>query len=272
MRPLVTIVTPSYNQGQFLERTILSVLQQDYPNIEYIVMDGGSKDNSAEIIRKYADKLHYWTSEKDKGQSDAINKGWKMANGVYCSYLNSDDELSPGAVSAIVKGFEEHPEVGVVYGDYTFIDEDNKVIAEGKGHQVDFKQLLVHGQMPAIAQPSSFYRTDLVRKINYIDDGLHLSMDFDLLVRLAREAPMIYIPRLISLFRLHGSAKSTTLAKRHWHESLKVRMKYNKLYSWKAILMYIRFRVFNLLPVSWQNVFRKNRNSMNDKLILGDKQ
>jgi glycosyltransferase involved in cell wall biosynthesis len=108
VKPLVTIVTPSFNQGQFLERTILSVLQQDYPNIEYIVMDGGSKDNSVEIIRKYEGRLKYWTSEKDKGQSDAINKGWRMGTGVYCSYLNSDDELAPGAVTAVVKVFEEN--------------------------------------------------------------------------------------------------------------------------------------------------------------------
>jgi hypothetical protein len=96
-------------------------------------------------------------------------------------------------------------------------------------------------------------------------------MDYDLLLRLAKAAPMVYIPRVLSLFRLHGNAKSTTLAKRHWHESLKVRMKYNKLYSWKAILMYIRFRVFNLLPVSLQNIVRKGRGSVNDKLILGNK-
>ncbi|HZY83001.1 MAG TPA: glycosyltransferase family 2 protein [Cyclobacteriaceae bacterium] len=271
MRPLVTIVTPSYNQGQFLERTILSVLQQDYPNIEYIVMDGGSKDNSAEIIKKYANKLAHWTSEKDKGQSDAINKGWKMGTGVYCCYLNSDDELVPGAVSAIVKVFEENPDVGVVYGDYTFVDENNKVIEEGKGNQTSFKNLLVHGQMPSIAQPSSFYRMDLVRKVNYIDESLHLSMDYDLLLKLSKASKIVYIPRVISLFRLHGNAKSTTLAKRHWHESLRVRRKYNILYSWKAILMYVRFRVFNLLPDSWQNSIRRGRNSVNDKLILGNK-
>lgn len=272
MKPLVSIVTPSYNQAQFLERTILSVLTQDYPNIEYIVMDGGSKDSSAEIIRKYSDKLRYWVSEKDNGQSDAINKGWKMATGVYCCYLNSDDELTPGAVSAVVEAFEKNPAAGIIYGDYTFVDENNKIIQEGKGHQTSFKKLLVHGQMPAIAQPSSFYRMDLVRKVGYIDSSLHLSMDYDLLLRLSKISRIIYIPRVISLFRLHGNAKSTTLAKRHWHESLRVRMKHNAVYSWKAILMYIRFRVFNLLPVSWQNVFRRNRNSMNDKLILGDKE
>jgi hypothetical protein len=160
----------------------------------------------------------------------------------------------------------------VVYGDYTFVDEANVVIEEAKGRQTSFKELLVHGQMPSIAQPSSFYRMDLVKKLNYIDESLHLSMDYDLLLRLSNASQIVYLPVVLSLFRLHGNAKSTTLAKRHWHESLKVRMKYNKLYSWKAVLMYVRFRVFNLLPVSWQNLVRKNRNSVNDKLILGNKE
>jgi len=272
VKPLVTIVTPSYNQGQFLERTILSVLSQDYPNIEYIVMDGGSKDNSAEIIRKYSDRLHYWVSERDKGQSDAINKGWKMGTGVYCCYLNSDDELAPGVISDVVKVFQENPNTGIVYGDCTFVDADNNVIGEGKGHQTTFKRLLVHGQMPAIAQPSSFYRMDLVRKVNYIDESLHLAMDYDLLLKLSRISAIVYIPKVLSLFRLHGNAKSTTLAKRHWHEALRVRRKYNILYSWKALMMYLRFRVFNLLPDSLQDAIRRGRNSVNDKLILGTKE
>jgi hypothetical protein len=195
-----------------------------------------------------------------------------MGNGVYCCYLNSDDELVPGALSAVVKVFEENPDAGIVYGDYTFVDAGNNVIAEGKGHQTSFKKLLIHGQMPAIAQPSSFYRMDLVRKVNYIDETLHLAMDYDLLLKLSKISAIVYVPRIFSLFRLHGSAKSTTLAKRHWHESLRVRRKYNILYSWKAVMMYLRFRVFNFLPDSVQNVIRRGRNSVNDKLILGTKE
>lgn len=272
MKPLVSIVTPSYNQGKFLERTIVSVLSQDYPNIEYIVMDGGSNDNSVEIIKKYSNKIKFWVSEKDKGQSDAINKGWKMATGQYCSYLNSDDELAPGAVTAIMDAFLKDPSAGTVYGDYTFIDGDNGVLEKGKGHQTDFKRLLVNGQMPAIAQPSSFYRMDLIRKVNYIDESLHLSMDYDLLLKLAKNAPMVYIPATISLFRLHGNAKSSTLAKKHWKETLKVIMRYSTVHSWKAWMLYTRFRIFSLLPTPVQNVFRRGRNSVNDKLILGNKE
>ena len=115
--PLVSIVTPSYNQAQFLERTILSVISQDYPCIEYIVMDGGSTDGSVNILEKYSQKITFWVSEKDKGQSDAINKGWRMAKGEYCCYLNSDDMLAPSAISKIVSTFEKNPNAGVVYGD-----------------------------------------------------------------------------------------------------------------------------------------------------------
>lgn len=266
--PLVTIVTPSFNQGSFLERTILSVLSQDYPNIEYIVMDGGSTDESISILEKYSDRLTYWESKKDRGQSDAINKGWRMAKGVYCSYLNSDDELAPGAVTKIVEIFLGNAQVGMVYGDYTFIDQNNSIIETGRGNQTSFKELLIHGQMPSIAQPSSFYLTSLVRQIGYIDERLHLAMDYDLLLKLAKASNIVYLPQLISLFRLHGNAKSSTLAKRHWHESIHVRMKYSKVYSLKAVLQYIRFRIFIALPDFVQHFIRKRRDSVNDKLLL----
>jgi len=269
--PLVTIVTPSYNQGQFLERTIVSILSQDYPNIEYIVMDGGSTDNSVEIIHKYESKLAYWVSEKDKGQSDAINKGWRRANGKYCAYLNSDDELCLGAVSKIVKTFLENPDAGMVYGDYTFVDEENCVIEEGRGKQSSFRKLLVDGQMPSIAQPSSFYLTSLVKQVGYIDESLHLSMDYDLLLKLAQRSRIVYMPGQVSLFRLHGNAKSSTLMEKHWRETLRVKAKYKWIFMTKAVFHYFRFRIFHLLPRSFQNIFRRNRNSINDKLILGTK-
>ena len=155
--PLVSIVTPSFNQAKFLEKTIISVLSQNYPNIEYMVIDGGSKDGSADIIRKYENKISYWVSENDKGQTDAINKGFKKAKGIYCSYLNSDDVLAPDSVTKIVNAFLKNPDAGVVYGDYTFIDENNRVLKIGKGEPCDFKKLLINGQTPSIIQPSSFY-------------------------------------------------------------------------------------------------------------------
>jgi glycosyltransferase involved in cell wall biosynthesis len=266
--PRVSIVTPSYNQGNFLERTILSVLNQDYPNIEYIVMDGGSTDESKSVLEKYANRLTYWESKKDRGQSDAINKGWRMATGKYCSYLNSDDELAPGAVRKVVDAFLKNPEATIVHGDYTFVDENNNVIMMGKGMATDFKTLLIDGQMPYIAQPSSFYLTAAVKEAGYIDERLHLSMDYDLLLKLAKNSVVKYIPSLISYFRLHSSAKSSTLMKKHWHETLRVKMKYNKIYMYKSLLYYLRFRLFHLMPEALQKAVRMKRGSINDIVLL----
>jgi glycosyltransferase involved in cell wall biosynthesis len=266
--PLVTIVTPSYNQGRFLERTILSVLEQDYPNIEYMVIDGGSTDQSVDIIKKYSDRLAYSVSEKDKGQSDAINKGWKRSKGVYCCYLNSDDALYPGAISTIVAAFLENPRAGIIYGDYTFINENDDVLELVTSQQIDFKRLLIDGQMPTIAQPSSFYLTSLVRELGYLDEKLHLSMDYDLILKLSSISELAHVPRQISYFRLHGASKTSSFAKAHWHETLKVRMKYNKILAVKSILIYFRFRLFHLLPKSIKVFLRTKRASIHDKIIL----
>ncbi|MBX2962030.1 MAG: glycosyltransferase [Cyclobacteriaceae bacterium] len=268
--PLVSIVTPSYNQGHFLERTILSVLNQDYPNIEYIIMDGGSTDNSIEIIRKYENRLAYWESQKDRGQSHAINKGWHRACGMYCSYLNSDDTLAPGAVGKIVDAFLQNPNITMVYGDYTFIDEKDNVLREGKGESTNFRKLLIHGQMPAIAQPSSFYLTSEVKSAGYLDEQYHLSMDYDLLLKLAKSSEILYVPELISFFRLHRQTKSSTLMMKHWHETLGIKAKYNKLLMIKSIFLYLRFRIFHLTPYFFQRFLRKKRNSLNDLIFLKD--
>lgn len=266
--PLVTVVTPSFNQAKYLEQTILSVLNQDYPNIEFIVFDGGSTDGSVEILQKYSSRLSYWKSEKDEGQSDAINKGWQMARGEICSYLNSDDLLAPGAVRKIVEAFQANPEAGIIFGDYEFIGPENNVVEEGKGRPCNHRTLLIHGQMPYIVQPSSFYRTSLIRQIGYLDKSLRLSMDYDLLLKLTRIAPAHYTPYTISQFRVYPDTKSYTLADKHWKETLKIKFRYNPIYSIKSILLYFRFRLFRILPDSFQRYMRQRRNSINDKVIL----
>jgi glycosyltransferase involved in cell wall biosynthesis len=122
--PLVTIVTPSYNQALFLEATMRSVLEQDYPRIEYIIIDGGSTDSSMDIIKKYADRLACWISEKDRGQTDALNKGFKRATGDILAWINSDDTYEPGAIREAVEWLQARPEIGLVYGDANFIDDE----------------------------------------------------------------------------------------------------------------------------------------------------
>jgi glycosyltransferase involved in cell wall biosynthesis len=138
MKPLVSIITPSFNQAPYLRRTMESVLRQDYPNLEYIVVDGGSTDGSQAIIKEYEDRLAHWESVPDRGQTDAINKGFARATGKYLAWLNSDDVYQPGAISEATAYLESHPEVGMVYGDCTFIDADDRQIGRFPAAQTDY--------------------------------------------------------------------------------------------------------------------------------------
>jgi len=219
--PLVSIVTPSYNQAQFLESTIRSVLEQDYPNIEYIVVDGGSTDGSAEIIRRYADRMAWWVSEKDRGQTDAINKGFAHATGSIHAWLNSDDTYEPHSISEVVEYLQAHPDVGMVYGDSNYIDEQGRVIGRFRAAQTDRRRLLqgyVH-----IPQQSSFWRGDLWKQLGPLDPGFDYAMDYDLWVRFATAGVrIVYTPQLWSNFRIHLEGKTITAADACWPEMMKV--------------------------------------------------
>ena len=219
-QPKVSIITPSYNQGHFLEETIQSVLNQDYPNIEYIIIDGGSSDNSPEIIQRFADRLAYWQSKPDKGQTDAINQGFARASGDVLAWLNSDDILLPGAVSAAVKKLQENPDVGMVYGDCWLINGEGKRIGKFPAAQTDIAKLrrgYVH-----IPQQASFWRASLWHEVGPLDDSFYFAMDYDLWTRLASKAPLLYIQEPWAAFRLHGDAKSIAEDDRCWPEMLRV--------------------------------------------------
>lgn len=217
---LVSIITPSYNQAPFLEATIRSVLEQDYPQIEYIIIDGGSTDGSVEIIQRYADRLAGWVSEKDRGQTDAINKGFARARGDVLAWINSDDTYNPGAVREAVEYLNAHPEAGMVYGDASYIDENGRIIGRFPAAQTDYAKLrrgYVH-----VPQQSAFFKGDLWRKVGPLDDSFYFAMDYDLWVRLAANAPLHYYPRLWANFRLHSGAKTIAADDRCWPEMLRV--------------------------------------------------
>lgn len=218
--PKVSIVTPSFNQAPFLEQTLRSVLEQDYPNLEYIVIDGGSSDGSLEIIHKYADRLAYWQSQPDQGQTDAINQGFARASGEILAWLNSDDLLLPGAVSAAVRALHEHPEAAMVYGDALLINAEGKTIGKFPAAQTDYRKLrrgYVH-----IPQQASFFRADLWQQVAPLDVSFYFAMDYDLWVRLAALAPLVYVPEFWAAFRLHGAGKSIAADDRCWPEMLRV--------------------------------------------------
>jgi glycosyltransferase involved in cell wall biosynthesis len=218
--PLVTIVTPSFNQASFLEATIKSILGQTYPNIEYIIMDGGSTDGSLEIIKRYQKNLAHWVSEKDRGQTDAVNKGFALARGEILAWLNSDDTLLPDAIEEAVQFLQEHPEIGLVYGDANYIDENSRVIGRFPAAQTDLKRLqrgYVH-----IPQQASFFRKSIWDQVGPLDPEFFFAMDYDLWVGIARQAEIRYLPRVWANFRLHRDAKTISADDRCWPEMLKV--------------------------------------------------
>jgi glycosyltransferase involved in cell wall biosynthesis len=219
-QPLVTIVTPSYNQVQFLEKTIQSVLGQDYGNLEYIIVDGGSSDGSQELIRSYENDLADWVSEPDSGQSEAINKGFELARGEILAWLNSDDLYYPWAVKGAVEALLSHSDIGMVYGDTDLIDEKGQVIGKFNAQQTNYQRLMRGGVY--IPQPAAFWRAELYRQVGPLDPSLYFAMDYDLWVRFAKNAQILYIPELWSSFRLHGQGKTTVSDDRCWPEMKKV--------------------------------------------------
>ncbi len=219
-QPLVSILTPSYNQGRFLEETIRSVLTQDYPNLEYIIVDGGSSDGSVDIIRRYAERLSWWVSEPDRGQTDAINKGFARATGEIFAWLNSDDTYLPGAVSAAVHCLQAHPEASLVYADANLVDEDGRIIGRFPSRQTNLNKLLrgsVH-----IPQQTAFFRASAWNQVAPLDPTFQFAMDYDLWVRLAKLAPLVYSPGLWANFRLHGAGKSIAMDDRCYPEMIRV--------------------------------------------------
>lgn len=204
--PRVSIVTPSFNQAEFIEETILSVQGQNYPNLEHIIVDGGSTDGTLSILKKYGDKIK-WISEKDSGQANAINKGFKMAEGEIIGWLNSDDPYLEGAVSSVVNVFLNHSKVQVLYGDYVFLDGSGRRIYEMRLIHYDLYILLF--DRCYIAQPAVFYKKEIFNEVGFLDETLKYAMDWEYFLRLGFSGYHFYhIPKLLAGYRLHKNSKT----------------------------------------------------------------
>ncbi len=234
--PLVTIVTPSYNQVSYLDETIQSVLNQDYRNVEYIIVDGASTDGSIDLIKRYDNRISKWISEGDRGQTDAINKGFSLARGEIIGWLNSDDTLLPRAVSEAVQFLVENPAVGLVYGEANYINGYSKVIGKFPAAQTTLKKLqrgYVH-----IPQQASFFRKSLWDQVGPLDPSYYFAMDYDLWVRLASVSEIKYLPRIWANFRLHADAKTISADDRCWPEMLRVHYRNGGSWFSQIVLKY----------------------------------
>jgi GT2 family glycosyltransferase len=207
--PLVSIATPSYNQAAYLEQTITSVLEQDYPRLEYLVVDGASTDGSVDMIKKYADRLAFWVSEKDTGQAEAINKGLSRAKGEILAWLNSDDYYLPGAVSAAVKAFQDHPEAALVYGNMLAVDQYGRTINLLEYQQLDLEGLLC---FQIIGQPAVFFRREAFERAGPLDTGYHCFLDHHLWLRIALQGQILHIDDIWAAARFHPGAKNRARA------------------------------------------------------------
>lgn len=219
--PKISIVTPSYNQGQFIEETIRSVLLQGYPNLEYMIIDGGSTDDSVEIIKRYERWITYWTSKPDRGQSHAINKGFVRSTGQIIAWLNSDDVYAPKAFEKVAVFLGSHSNVDMVYGICKQIDELGDGIGCCPRESYDIRKLLCFEFV--ISQPAVFLRKYVAESVGYLDEGLHVAMDTDLWIRIALAGFKIeYFPELLSFVRMYRDTKTHSLGEESCKERLLV--------------------------------------------------
>ncbi|NQT90208.1 MAG: FkbM family methyltransferase [Candidatus Omnitrophica bacterium] len=206
--PKISIVTCNYNFGQYIEETIRSVLLQGYPDLEYIVMDGGSTDGSVDIIKKYEKWLTHWESEKDEGQGHAINKGFKMATGEIINWINSDDLLLPGALSCVAGELDRGKGRFFVYGDCRWYDEKGDFLNDGKAGYTNMGDLLkVWSGRVKIWQPAIFYYRSLLEEFGFLDESLYYAMDYDLWLRFLKKYNFHYVDKALAIYRRHPEAK-----------------------------------------------------------------
>jgi len=220
--PRITIVTPSYNQADYLEETIRSVLLQGYPNLEYIIMDGGSNDNSKEIIQYYSNFIDYWVSEKDKGQSSAILSGFNRSTGTILGFVNSDDILLPNALNAVGHFFHSHKSVNLLIGKSVLLNSESQIYHKVPGIPPTYRSLLFNGTR-GFNQPASFWRKDTFYSVGGFESSLLFSFDYDLYLRLTRCHRAFRVNEYFAGFRMHPQSKTSTMEMVRLRENAQLR-------------------------------------------------
>ena len=254
-------MTPSYNQAQFLESTILSVLNQNYPNLEYIIVDAGSTDGSVEIIKKYQRYLTYWISEKDEGMYDAINKGLKIASGDFLAYLNSDDLYLPNTVQTVVEYFHSHPDTSLIYGDCNFIDSEGRFLYSY--HYPAFKWVrFIVLNWSSIPQQATFWRRDIHKKIGYFNPEFKMAGDFEFYARVGKHFRIAHLKKVLAIYRLHKKSLSLTWQDKNQEEVERIHQRYGVSNGfgtiWLQFLAELQVKLLNL-PLMIKKLLRFQR-------------
>ncbi|HYM86683.1 MAG TPA: glycosyltransferase family 2 protein [Pseudoxanthomonas sp.] len=235
--PRLTVVTPSYNQAPYLERTIRSVLLQGYPHLEYIVIDGGSSDGSVEIIRKYERWIAFWVSEPDHGQAGAINKGLKRATGDWLAWQNSDDMFYPGAFAAVALRGVSKPDADLIIGNINLIDEDDRVLSDQRFVRPTFKALLAEGMV--LTNQAAFWRRSVHEQIGWLKEEMVCAFDYEWFLRVLEQRRADHIDSVLGGFRIHRQAKSTMISAR-CREEREQAVGGRRLPRWQVRLMQAR--------------------------------
>ncbi|KZL90196.1 glycosyltransferase family 2 protein [Clostridium magnum] len=244
----ISIITPSYNQGKYIEETIKSVNIQNYKDIEHIVVDGKSSDNTIEILERYEKNIKY-VSEKDTGQANAVNKGIKMASGDIIGWLNSDDLYMPNTISKVMEYFKKNPKCDILYANAHFVDVNGTIIGKYPTERFDYKRL---ADRCYICQPSVFFRKKAIEDIGYLDESLHLCLDYELWMRIGKKYRFYYIDDYLSCSRMYQENKTLSRSDEMYEEAHSILKKY-----------------YGYVPLSWvkAKIFNDNPSYNNTKII-----